>query len=61
MGNHRLEQRWFWVNTTSPIMLETVVIETRRQHAGIGVTQSLNASITTTGVERIVEPNIDVV
>jgi hypothetical protein len=42
-------------------MLETVVIETRRQHAGIGVTQSLNASITTTGVERIVEPNIDVV
>jgi hypothetical protein len=37
------------------------VVETQRQHARVGITQSLNASITTTRVEMVVAPNIDVV
>jgi hypothetical protein len=40
---------------------KAVVVETRRQHAGVGVIQSLNAGITTTGMVMIVEPHIDVV
>ncbi len=42
-------------------MSETIVVETWKQHAGIGVIQSLGVSITTIGVETIVMPNIDVV
>ncbi len=41
-------------------MLEAVVVETWRQHAGVGVTKLVNVSITTTRVEMIVAPNIDV-
>ncbi len=60
MGNHTLEQCRFQVNTISPIVLEAIVVETRRQHVGVGVTQSLNASITTIQVEMVVAPSIDV-
>jgi hypothetical protein len=40
---------------------ETTIVETQRQHVGIGVTQSLNAKITTIGVNMVLVPNIDVV
>jgi hypothetical protein len=49
------------VNTTSPIVLKAVVVETRRQHVGVGITQSFDASITTTRVEMVVALNMDVV
>jgi len=42
-------------------VLEATIVETQKQHVGIGVTQSLDASITTTRVEMFVAPNIDVV
>jgi hypothetical protein len=42
-------------------MSKAVVVETWRQHAWVGIIQSLNASITTTRVEMVVEPNIDVI
>jgi hypothetical protein len=42
-------------------VLEADVVETWKQHAGIGVTQSLGVGITTIGVETIVAPNINVV
>jgi hypothetical protein len=42
-------------------MLEAVVIETQKQHVKVGVTQSLDVGITTTRVETIVTPNINVV
>ncbi len=42
-------------------MSKAKVVETRRQHARIGVTQSLDACITTTRVEMVVAPNINVV
>ncbi len=61
MGNHKLEQRESWVNTISLIMSEVAVVETHKQHVGVGVAQSLNASITITRVEMIVAPNINVV
>jgi len=38
-----------------------VVVETWKQHVGIGVTQSLDVGIITIGVETIVVPNKDVV
>jgi hypothetical protein len=38
-----------------------VVVETQKQHAGIRVIQSLDVGITTTGVETIVAPSINVV
>jgi hypothetical protein len=37
------------------------VAKTRKQHAEVGVIQSLNARITTTKVEMVVAPSIDVV
>jgi hypothetical protein len=37
-------------------MLEAVVVETRRQLTGIGVIRSLNAIITTIGVETVIMP-----
>jgi len=40
---------------------KATIVETRRQHFGVGITQSLNAGITTIGVGTIVAPNIDVV
>jgi ribosomal protein L17 len=42
-------------------MSKAVVVETRRQHAGVGIIQSLNVGIKTTRVEKIIAPNIDVV
>jgi hypothetical protein len=42
-------------------MLKVVVIETQRQHARIGVTQSLDVGIPTIGMEMVVAPNMDVV
>jgi hypothetical protein len=41
-------------------MSKTIVVETRKQHARIVVTQSLDVSITI-GVETVVVHNIDVV
>jgi len=61
MGNHKLERHQFQINTTPPIVLEMIIIETQRQHDGIGVIRSLDASITTTRVETVVVPNINVV
>jgi hypothetical protein len=40
---------------------KVTIVETRKQHAKVGVTPSFGASITTTGVEIVVVPNIDVV
>jgi hypothetical protein len=42
-------------------VLEAVVFETRKQHVGVGVIQSLDVGITTIGVVMVVVPNIDVV
>jgi hypothetical protein len=42
-------------------MLEAVVVETRKQHVRVKITQSFNACITTTRVEMVIAPNIDVV
>jgi hypothetical protein len=42
-------------------MLEMIVVETHKQHVGIGVIQSLGVGITTIGVEMVVAPNINVV
>ncbi len=61
MGNHKLEQHQSRVNTTSPIVSEVAIVETQRQHVGVGVTQSLNVGITTIGAEMVLVPNIDVV
>jgi hypothetical protein len=38
-----------------------VIAKTQKQHVGVGVIQSLNVKITTTKVETIVAPSIDVV
>jgi hypothetical protein len=48
MGNHKLEHCRIKVNATSPKVLKTTIVETRRQPTGIEVTQSLNVVITTT-------------
>jgi hypothetical protein len=57
MGNHKMEhRRHLQVNITSPIVLETRVVETWRQPIGVIITQSLYASITTTRVETVVAP-----
>jgi hypothetical protein len=61
MGNHGLKQRQYQINTVPPIVSEATVVETRRQHVGVGVTKSPNARIITIGVEMVVAPNIDVV
>jgi hypothetical protein len=42
-------------------VLEVVVVKTRKQHARIKVTQSLDVGITTTRVETMVVPSINVV
>jgi hypothetical protein len=42
-------------------VLESTVVETQIQHARVRVTQSFNVGITTTRVEMVVAPNIDVV
>jgi hypothetical protein len=40
---------------------EARVVETQKQHAKVRVVQSFSASITITGVEAVVVPNINVV
>ncbi len=42
-------------------MLEATIIKTRKQHVGVGVTQSLGVDITTTRMETVVAPNIVVI
>jgi hypothetical protein len=42
-------------------MLEAIVVENHKQHAGIRVTESFNAGIIIIGMEAVVAPNIDVV
>jgi hypothetical protein len=42
-------------------VLEAIVIETWKQYAIIGVTQSLGTGITTTRVEMVVAPSVNVV
>jgi hypothetical protein len=42
-------------------VLEVVVVETQKQHPRIKVTQSLDVGITTTRVETMVVPSINVV
>jgi hypothetical protein len=37
---------------------KAAIVETRREHVGIGFIQSLDACITTTRVEMVVAPNI---
>ncbi len=61
MGNHKLEQHQSRVNTTSPIVSEVAIVETRKQPVEVRVIQSLNAGITTTLMEMVVAPNIDVI
>jgi hypothetical protein len=61
MGNHKLEHCQFRVNTTPPIVSKAIVVETQKQHARVGVTQSFDVRITTTRVETIVAPSIDVI
>ncbi len=60
MGNHKLEHRRIRVNTTSPIVSEMVVVETRKQ-LRVDIIQSLDASITTIGIETFVMLTMDVV
>jgi len=40
---------------------KAIVVETQKQHVGVGFIQSFDACITTTRVETIVAPNIDVI
>jgi hypothetical protein len=42
-------------------VLEATIVKTRKQHVGVVVTQSLDVDITTTRVETVVAPTMDVV
>jgi hypothetical protein len=42
-------------------MSEVAIVETRKQHVAIGVTQSFDVGITTIGMEIVVVPNLEVV
>jgi len=48
MGNCRMEHHQSCNNKTPPIMSKATTVETQKQHVGLGITQSLNADITTT-------------
>jgi len=61
MGNHKMEHHQLQINTTSPIVSEATIVEIRRQHAKVGVIQSLGAGITTIRMEMVVAPNMDFV
>jgi glycopeptide antibiotics resistance protein len=61
MGNHTMGHCQTWVNLASPRMLKAIVVEIQRQTIRIEVIQSLNAIISTTWVETILAPNINVV
>jgi hypothetical protein len=60
MGNHKMEHNQLQINTTS-IVSEATIVEIRRQHAKVGVIQSLDAGITTIRMEMVVAPNMDFV
>jgi hypothetical protein len=45
-----------WNIVDPPIVLEVIVVETQKQHVGIGVIQSLGACIITIGMEMVVVP-----
>jgi hypothetical protein len=61
MGNDKMKHYRCWVNIASPIVSEVTVVETWIQPTRVVVTQSLDARITTTWVETIVTPNMNVV
>ncbi len=61
MGNCKLEHRWSYVNRAPPIVLEVIIVETWKQHVKVGVIQSLNVGVTTTWMEMVIVPNINVV
>jgi hypothetical protein len=61
MGNYKMEHHQYRLNKTPLILLKIVVVETRKQHVRIKVSQSFNVGITTTRVEIVVAPSIDVV
>jgi hypothetical protein len=61
MGNCKLEHHQSCINAIPPIGLEMAIVKTQKQHVGVDIIQSLNAGITTTGVETIVVTNIDVI
>jgi hypothetical protein len=42
-------------------VLEVAIVETRKQHVAVGVTQSFDVVITTIGMEIVVVPNSEVV
>jgi hypothetical protein len=52
MGNYKMEHCQSHINIAPPIVSVVVVVETQKQHARIGVIQSLGAGITTIGVEN---------
>jgi hypothetical protein len=56
-----MEHHQSCINIAPPIVLEATVVETQKQHAGVGVVQSFGVGIITTGVEIVVAPNIDVI
>ncbi len=56
-----MEHRRPRVNTTSPIMSKMIIIKTQKQPTKVIITRSLDANITTTRVETVIELNMDVV
>ncbi len=56
MGHHQTQ-----INSISPKMSEVAIVEIWRQPTRIKVTQSPNVIITTTRVEKMVAPNVNVV
>ncbi len=54
MGNRKLEHRRSCINIAPPIVFEVTIVETWKQHIGVGITQSLDANITTIRVEMVV-------
>jgi hypothetical protein len=61
MGNHKMGHHQIQVNSTSPRMLKTSIVEIRKQPTGIEVTQSPNVVIAIIGMETMVAPNMNVV
>ncbi len=49
------------MTTISLIVSEVAIVETRKQHVAVGVTQSFDVVITTIRMEIIVVPNLEVV
>ncbi len=61
MGNHKMEHCQSRINIAPPIVSETTIVETQKQHVRVGITQSIGTCIISIGVEMVVVPNIDVV